>query len=202
MSLVPPPPGFTDLDYIVGRVGQRVTMINAAGADQGADVPLKRAAAAPPPPAAPARSRALTVEGLPLVKPPYSTISAIDLDSGKILWQVPHGETPDAIRNNPALKGVTIPRTGQTGFNIGTLVTKDLVIAGDATATTTPDHPRGAMLRAYDQKTGTEVGHVLMPSGQSGSPMTYMLNGKQYIMVAISGGDYSGEYICYTLPGN
>jgi len=199
MSLVPPPPGMSDLEYIVGRVGQRVTMVNAAGADQGADVPLKRAAAPPP---APARSRALTVEGLPLVKPPYSTISAIDLDSGKILWQVPHGETPDAIRNNPALKGVTIPRTGQTGFNIGTLVTKDLVIAGDATATTTPDHPRGAMLRAYDQKTGTEVGHVLMPSGQSGSPMTYMINGKQYIMVAVSGGDYSGEYICYTLPSN
>ena len=64
---------------------------------------------------------------------------------------------------------------------------------------TTPDHPRGAMLRAYDQKTGKEVGNVLMPAGQSGSPMTYMVNGKQYIIVAVSGGNYSGEYICYTL---
>ena len=79
-----------------------------------------------------------------------------------------------------------MPRTGQTGFNIGTLVTKDLVIAGDATVTTTPEHPRGAMLRAYDQKTGKEVGNVLMPSGQSGSPMTYMVGGKQYIIVAVS----------------
>ena len=199
-GLVPPPQGMTDLDYVEGHVGERVMMIIAAGADQGADAPLKRAAAQPP--AASGVRRSLTVEGLPLVKPPYSTISAIDLDSGKILWQVPHGETPDYIRNSPALKGIAVPRTGQTGFNIGTLVTKDLVIAGDAAVTTTPDHPRGAMLRAYDQKTGKEVGSVLMPSGQSGSPMTYMVNGRQYIMVAVSGGNYSGEYICFTLPAN
>jgi quinoprotein glucose dehydrogenase len=68
--------------------------------------------------------------------------------------------------------------------------------------TTTPEHPRGAMLRAYDQKTGAEVGHVLMPAGQSGSPMTYMVGGKQYIIVAVSGGNYSGEYIAYSLPRN
>ncbi len=199
-ALVTPPPGMTDLDYVEGRIGERVVMVNAAGADQGADAPLARRAAAAP--AAPARRRALTVDGLPLLKPPYSTISAINLDSGQIVWQVAHGETPDYIRNSPALKGVTVPRTGQTGFNIGTLVTKDLVIAGDATVTTTPEHPRGAMLRAYDQKTGKEVGNVLMPSGQSGSPMTYMVGGKQYIIVAVSGGDYSGEYIAYTLPNN
>ncbi len=199
-ALVPPPPGMTDLEYVEGRVGQRIVMVNAAGANQGADAPLVKA----PPPAAGGGGggRALTVNGLPLLKPPYSTISAINLDSGQIVWQIAHGETPDYIRNSPALKGITVPRTGQTGFNIGTLLTKDLVIAGDATATTTPDHPRGAMLRAYDQKTGKEVGNVLMPAGQSGSPMTYMLNGKQYIIVAVSGGDHSGEYICYTLPNN
>ena len=142
------------------------------------------------------------MQGLPLVKPPYATISAINLDSGQIVWQVAHGETPDYIRNSAALKGLTVPRTGQTGFNIGTLVTKDLVVAGDAMVTTTPEHPRGAMLRAYDQKTGAEVGHVLMPAGQSGSPMTYMVGGRQYIIVAVSGGNYSGEYIAYTLPRN
>jgi len=202
-GLVKPPAGMSDLAYVEGHAGERVVMINAAGADQGADAPLKRAApppATPQPPPTPARG--LTVQGLPLVKPPYATISAIDLDSGKILWQVPHGETPDYIRNSAALRGVAVPRTGQTGFNIGTLVTKNLVIAGDATVTTTPDHPRGAMLRAYDQKTGAEVGHVLMPAGQSGSPMTYMVGGRQYIIVAVSGGNYSGEYIAYTLPRN
>ncbi|MDE3154528.1 MAG: PQQ-binding-like beta-propeller repeat protein [Acidobacteriota bacterium] len=198
-SLVPPPPGFSDLPYVEGQAGQEVRMINAAGAGQGADA---EAAKPPTPRKAPGGGgyRPLAVDGLPLDKPPYGSISAIDLDTGQIVWKIAHGETPDYIRNNPALKGVKVPRTGQRSFNIGTLVTKTLVIAGDPEVTTTPDHPRGAMLRAYDQKTGKEVGNVLMPAGQSGSPMSYMVNGKQYIIVAVSGGNYSGEYICYTLP--
>ncbi len=202
-ALTPPPPGLTDLPLVEGLAGQKIVMVNAAGADQGAD------AAPAPKRKAPAAGggggggfRNLTIQGLPLLKPPYATISAINLDKGDIVWQVAHGDTPDAIRNNPALKGVNVPRTGQAGFNIGTLVTKNLVIAGDGQVTTTPDHPRGAPLRAYDQATGKEVGNVLMPASQSGSPMTYMVNGKQYIIVAVSGGDYSGEYICYTLPDN
>jgi quinoprotein glucose dehydrogenase len=116
------------------------------------------------------------------------------------VWQVPHGDTPDAIRNHPALKGVNVPRTGQTGYNVGTLITKSLVIAGDGQVTTTDSHPRGAMLRAYDKTNGKEVGSVWMPAPQTGSPMTYMLNGKQYIVVAVSGGVYTGEYIAFTLP--
>ena len=116
------------------------------------------------------------------------------------MWQIPHGETPDVIRNHPALKGVNIPRTGQETWNVGTLVTKTLVIAGDGLVTTAPDHPRGAMLRAYDKATGKEVGAVYMPAPESGSPMTYMLNGKQYIVIAVSGGNYSGEYIAFSLP--
>jgi quinoprotein glucose dehydrogenase len=142
----------------------------------------------------------LSVDGLPLIKPPYGTISAINLDRGEIVWQTPHGDTPDSVRNHPALKGMDIPRTGQTTYNVGTLVTKTLVIAGDGQVTTTPEHPRGAMLRAYDKANGKEVGAVWMPAPQSGSPMTYMLNGKQYIIVAVSGGNYSGEYIAFTLP--
>ncbi len=198
-GLVPPPPGFTDLPYVAGQVGRPVVMVNAAGADSGADsapAPKRKA-----PPAGGGFQR-LAVQGLPLVKPPYSTISAINLDTGDIEWQVAHGDTPDYIRNSPVLKGLNIPKTGQTGFNVGTLVTKTLVIAGDNQVTTTPDHPRGAMLRAYDQKTGKDVGDVLMPAGASGAPMTYMVNGKQYIIVAVSGGDYSGEYRCYALPDN
>ena len=97
---------------------------------------------------------------------------------------------------------MNIPRTGQPGYQIGTLITKDLVIAGDGMVTTTPEHPRGAMLRAYDKNTGNEVGNVWMPAPQSGSPMTYSVNGKQYIVVAVSGGTYSGEYIAYTLPSS
>ena len=104
------------------------------------------------------------------------------------------------MRNNPALKGMTIPRTGQPGYNIGTLVTKYAGHRRRRQVTTTADHPRGAMLRAYDKATGKEVGAVWMPAPQSGSPMTYSLNGKQYIVVAVSGGNYSGEYIAFALP--
>lgn len=140
----------------------------------------------------------LTVRGLPLLKPPYGRITAINLDKGEITWQVAHGETPDNIKNNPALKGLDIPRTGRSGI-IGVLTTKTLVIAGEAGFFTTPNGQRGAMLRAYDKATGKEVGSVYMPAPQSGSPMTYMLNGQQYIVVAISGAGYSGELVAFRL---
>jgi quinoprotein glucose dehydrogenase len=133
------------------------------------------------------------------MKPPYGVLSAINLDKGELTWQVPHGDTPDAVRNHPALKGLNIPKTGQGGA-VGLVVTKTLVVMGDPQVTTTPQHPRGAMLHAYDKATGKEVGVVFMPAPQSGSPMTYMVNGKQYILVAVSGGNYSGEYIAYRLP--
>ena len=134
-----------------------------------------------------------------MVKPPYGTVTAIDMNSGDTLWQVAHGDTPDEIRNSPALKGLTIPKTGQAG-NVGEVITKSLVVVGDPLYSTSPGHPRGAMLRAYDQKTGAQVGAVWMPAPQSGSPMTYAYDGKQYIIVAVSGGNYSGDYIAYSLP--
>jgi quinoprotein glucose dehydrogenase len=141
-----------------------------------------------------------TVEGLPLVKPPYGRITAFDMDKGEMVWQVAHGETPDVVRNHPELKGLSIPRTGRTG-RIGTLVTKTLVIAGEGGFFTLPDGRRGAMLRAYDKATGADAGAVYMPAPQTGTPMTYLLDGKQYIVLAISGGRYSGELVAFALPG-
>jgi quinoprotein glucose dehydrogenase len=141
----------------------------------------------------------LTVMGLPLIKPPYGRITAFDMNKGDLVWQIAHGETPDNIRNHPALKGVTIPKTGRNG-RIGTLVTKTLLVAGEGGFFTTPNGQRGAMLRAYDKATGNELASVYMPAPQSGTPMTYMLNGKQYIVLAISGGSYTGELVAYKLP--
>ena len=146
----------------------------------------------------PARA-ALNVDGLPLIKPPWGRITAIDLNKGEFVWQIPHGETPDQVREHPALEGLTIPRTGRRG-RIGTLVTKTLVIAGEGGVFTTPSGEQGAMLRAYDKATGDEVGAVFMPASQSGSPMTYMHNEKQYIVLAISGGGHPGELIAFRLP--
>jgi quinoprotein glucose dehydrogenase len=139
------------------------------------------------------------LDGLAIVKPPYGVIAAISLNTGKLLFQVPHGDTPDAVRNHPLLRGLNIPKTGQGG-SVGILVTKTLVAAGDPLLTAPPGRARGAMLRAYDKQTGAEVGAVLMPAQISGSPMTYSVDGRQYIIVAVSGGNYTGEYIAYALP--
>ena len=141
----------------------------------------------------------MTVRGLPLGKPPYGRISAIDLDKGEMKWQIAHGETPDNVKNHPALKGLDVPRTGQGGM-AATLVTKTLLISGEPRAGLTSTGVRGAMLRAYDKATGRDVGAVYMPAPESGAPMTYLFNGKQYIVVAVSGGAYSGELIAFKLP--
>jgi quinoprotein glucose dehydrogenase len=150
-------------------------------------------------PPGPFKPGVLQVDGLPLSKPPWGRITAIDMTRGKLAWQIAHGDTPDEVKNHPALKGLTIPRTGRPGF-LGVLVTKTLVICGEAGFATQPNGQRGAMLRAYDKFTGEDRGAVYMPAPQSGSPMTYMADGRQYVVVSVSGGNYSAEIIAYRLP--
>ena len=146
-----------------------------------------------------ARQEALNIEGIPIIKPPWGRISAIDLNRGEILWQTPHGETADNIRNHRLLEGVEVPRTGRPG-RVGTLITKTLVIAGDGGTFTNEEGVSGAMLRAYDKMTGVERGAVFIPARQSGSPMTYTIDGKQHLVVAVSGGGYGGELVAFRLP--
>ena len=200
-SLRQPPQGFSDIRYVAGREGTEFRETLGPGFGTAADSPLATRPAPPPPAAAGPAIPPLAVEGLPIVKPPYGVLSAINLDKGDLMWEVPHGDTPDNVRNHPALKGMNIPKTGQNG-SVGLMVTKTLVILGDPQVTSPGDRPRGAMLRAYDKQSGKEVGAVWMPAAQSGSPMTYAIDGKQYIIVAVSGGNYSGEYIAFSLPAN
>ena len=227
LGLVEPPPGFSDIRYVAGIAGQPFRVNEGPGFGSGADAPelsqtqkklndilakqgqppaptgrgAAPAAAAATPAAATPPPQGLNVQGLTVVKPPYGVVSAINLDRGDLVWQVPHGDTPDQVRNHPALRGLNIPKTGQQG-SVGLMVTKTLVILGDPAVTTTPEHPRGAMLRAYDKTNGNQVGAIWMPAPQSGSPMTYSVDGKQYIIVAVSGGSYSGEYISFSLPNS
>ncbi len=171
VGLVEPKPGESDMRYVMG----------VAGGDTWH------------------RSQDLRLHGLSLVRPPYGQITAIDLDHGTILWQAAHGDTPDEVRTSPLLKGVDIPRTGRPGI-IGLLTTESLLIAGEAGTVTDANGQQGALLRAYDKRTGQDAGAVPMPMGQTGSPMTYMLHGKQYVVVAVSGPGYPGELLAYTLP--
>ncbi|MCE2513382.1 MAG: PQQ-binding-like beta-propeller repeat protein [Acidimicrobiia bacterium] len=134
-----------------------------------------------------------------MIKPPWGRITAVDMNTGDIAWQVPHGEAPDNIRNHPLLDGRDIGRTGWPG-RVGVLVTKNLIVAGESGFYTTEIGEAGAMLRAYDKATGEEVGAVYMTAPQSGSPMTYEVDGRQYIVLATSGGGRSGTLLAYALP--
>jgi quinoprotein glucose dehydrogenase len=200
-------PSRSDMAFINGQARDPNAPPPAAAAAGAAPPAAGASNAAPPAPGAGAAAGggegggpAVTVQGLPLLKPPYGSITATDLNKGDIVWRVPHGETPDNIKNHPALKGLNIPRTGRANGRIGVLVTKTLVIAGEPGFGTTPNGQRGAMLRAYDKVTGAEIGAVYMPAPQTGSPMTYMLNNRQYVVVAIAGAGYSGELLAFRVP--
>ena len=140
-------------------------------------------------------SVAPTVQGLPLVKPPWGRITAIDLNRGEIAWQIVNGDTPPAVKNHPLLKGVTLPKTGSPS-RAGILVTKTLMFAGEG-------YEGQPKFRAYDKKTGAVVWETDIPTSQTGLPMTYMHRGKQYIVFSIRGEPETktaARLIAFSLP--
>lgn len=130
--------------------------------------------------------------GLPIVKPPYGRITAIDMNSGDHVWMVANGDTPPAIANNPALAGVDLPRTG-VETRSGLLLTKTLLFAGEGVG-------GGPMLRAHDKQTGEIVAEIEMPGTQTGQPFTYEHDGKQYVGMVVSGRGAASELVVYALP--
>jgi glucose dehydrogenase len=128
---------------------------------------------------------------LPIVKPPYGRITAIDLNTGEHVWMKPNGTTPDEIANHPALQGLDIPETGKPVRPV-LLVTKTLLIAGEGWG-------GDPILRAYDKATGEVVAEIELPGQAASKPMTYMLDGKQYIVLAI-GRPGPAELIALALP--
>jgi quinoprotein glucose dehydrogenase len=193
-SLVPANPAQSDMAYVAGQA-------RAAGAGpRGAGAGGAGAPGGGRPGGGGGGGRAGTVQGLPLVKPPYDRITAYNMNTGDMVWQKTHSSTPDEIKNHPALKGLNLPRLGQPGRTfIGVLTTKNLVVAGEGGVHTNEAGKRVALLRAYDKRTGDDVGAVEMPNKQTGSPMTYMINGKQFIVLAVSGND-GAEILAYALP--
>ena len=132
--------------------------------------------------------------GLPLYKPPYSRMTAIDMNRGEHVWMKPLGPGR-TVRNHPLLKGFDLPDLGGDSSMSGPLLTKTLLIS----ALTTGGADDGARLVARDKATGNEVASVDLPLGALGAPMTYSLDGRQYIAVTI-GGDPVPELIVFTLP--
>ncbi|CAB1369857.1 pyrroloquinoline quinone-dependent dehydrogenase [Denitratisoma oestradiolicum] len=137
-------------------------------------------------------------QGLPLIKPPYGRITAIDLNTGDHLWMVANADTPAWIKNHPALKGVNLPRTG-TPERAGIMVTKSLLFAGEGAGLfATPSESGGNKFRAYDKRTGEIVSEFELPASQSGVPMTYAIRGRQYIVVAVGGVGKPAELVALT----
>jgi len=134
-----------------------------------------------------------TIQGLRLMKPPYGRITAYDMNKGEIAWQIPNGDTPPAVKNNPALKGLTIPKTGSPS-QAGLLVTKTLLFAGEGAG-------GQAFFHAYDKATGAEIWQTAIPGPQTSLPMTYMHQGRQFVVVGVRGPTGSGaQLMAFALP--
>jgi quinoprotein glucose dehydrogenase len=174
-DLVKGDPARTDLDYVPGR------------------------RAYPPGP-----------QGLPLLKPPYGRITAIDLNKGDIAWMVANGDGP---RYHPLLKPLNLPPLGNPGRG-GLFVTRTLLFAGEgdpvmvrAGSRLPPEMPLaiapgagGVKFRAFDKATGAVLWETELPAGTTGAPMTYLFEGKQFIVVAIGGAAHDAEYVALSLP--
>lgn len=143
------------------------------------------------------------LNGLPLTKPPYGTITAIDLNKGEIAWQVAHGDGP---RNHPAIKHLDLPPLGNSSHSFlssgGPLVTKSLLFINQVQREF--DSPRFStteyFLRAFDKKTGGVIWEHKMDVPPFGTPMSYISDGKQYIVVATGGAGSPAALVAYALP--
>ncbi len=136
---------------------------------------------------------------MPLVKPPWGRIAAIDLDTGEHVWMVPNGDVPDYVRDHPALQGVDLPRTGRPERS-GLLVTKTLLFAGEGGGLYARYGSGGRMLRAHDKLTGETISEFELPANQTGVPMTYVMDGRQYIGVAVGAAGHPGELVALRVP--
>ena len=141
-------------------------------------------------------------QGLPIFKPPYGRLTAIDLNQGDIAWQVPNGEGP---RDHPAIQHLDLPPLGQPG-RASVLITSSLVFLGEGGNTGVSalpqwyDGPGGKMFRAYDKASGDVVWEMELPGGTSGAPMTYMVDGRQYIIATVGWDDMASELVALALP--
>ncbi len=141
-------------------------------------------------------------QGLSLFKPPYGRLTAIDMNAGDIAWQVANGAGP---RDHPALRDLDLPRLGQGG-RASVLVTKSLVFLGEGGNTGVSalpqwyNGPGGKMFRAYDKATGEVVWEMDLPGGTTGAPMTYMIDGRQFVIATVGWDDMGSELIALALP--
>ena len=147
--------------------------------------------------------------GLPLFKPPYGRITAIDLNRGEHRWMVPNGDGP---RDHPAIKHLNLPPLGNPG-RAAPVLTRSLLFIGEGSPAMAqhgsrlpPDMPvtiapgyGGNGFKALDKATGETLWRIALPAGTTGAPITYTFDGKQYIVVAIGDSEHPAEYVALGL---
>lgn len=139
-------------------------------------------------------------EGLPLVKPPWGRITAIDLNTGEHAWMIPNGRTPDYIKNHPLMKGVKL-ENGGIPSRAPLMVTKTLLFSADGSNLfNSVAGGGGKTFRALDKKTGKVIYEIQLPASATGIPMTYLADGRQFIVVAIGDLGYPAELVAMALP--
>lgn len=132
------------------------------------------------------------VQGLPVIKPPWGRITAIDLRRGEHVWMTANADTPEQVLGHPALQGVDVGRTGRA-TRAGLLVTRTLLLAGEGWG-------GSPVLRAHDKASGKIVAEIELPASQVGLPMTYLLDGRQYVVLSVGARDHPAELVALALP--
>jgi quinoprotein glucose dehydrogenase len=139
-------------------------------------------------------------QGLPLVKPPWGRITAIDLNTGDHVWMIANGDAPEAVKNNPAMKGIDLKNAGKPERS-PLLVTKSLLFGADGSGLFNAGPGGGGKIfRAIDKKTGAVIHELALPASTTGIPMTYMIDDKQYIVVATGARGTPAELVALAIP--
>jgi len=189
LAVAPADPKRSDMGYVGGRGGGRggPASVTDFGEGNGESVrPVARMNMGP--------------RGLPLVKPPWGRITAIDLNSGDHLWMIANGDAPDYVKNHPAMKGIDLSNTGKPSRS-PLLVTRTLLFGADGNNLfSTPAGAGGNLFRAIDKKTGKILHEMPLPAMATGIPMTYLVDGRQFIVVAVGAVGVPAELVALALP--
>jgi len=176
-------PKKSDMPYVGGQGGRGAQFMQDG--DQSVRLPVQRN---------------MGPQGLPLVKPPWGRITAIDLNTGDHVWMIANGSAPDYVKNHPAMQGVDLSNAGRPSRS-PLLVTKTLLFGADGNNLfATPAGAGGNMFRAIDKKTGKVIHEMALPAMATGIPMTYQAGGRQFIVVAVGAPGFPAELVALALP--
>jgi quinoprotein glucose dehydrogenase len=191
LAVVAADPKKSDMGYVGGRGGR----VGAPGSEAG-----RGGGGGADPESRPAPAANIGPQGLPLVKPPWGRITAIDLNTGDHVWMIPNGSAPDYVKNHPLMKGIDLSNAGRP-TRAPLMVTKTLLISADGSNLfNSVAGGGGNTFRAIDKSTGKILHEMTLPATATGIPMSYMVDGRQFIVLAIGAAGVPAELVALALP--